>query len=344
MSGSVRERRHEGYRVKTVRSAGSSPADGRRIRVCAPNAMNVTCFFADGTAPVWAADLAAALPEASVRVWEEGDRPSDYAVVWKPSQRFIDAQTALKAIFNAGAGVDALASLQLPRNVPVIRLEDAGMAEQMSEYVLHAVLHHYREFDIYAAQADKRLWAPRPPRRKAEYPVGILGYGVLGQAVAQSLTSAGFDVIAWVRTPRGEAPIRVYAGDDSRDEFFRAVRILVCLLPLTASTRRILNASAFDAMRPGGYVINVARGEHLVPDALIAALESGQLAGATLDVFDNEPVPADHPLWEHPKSRVTPHISAATLRGEAIEQIVDKLRALESGKVVTGVIATDRGY
>ena len=306
--------------------------------------MNVTCFFADGTAQLWASALAAALPEASVGVWEEGSPPSDYAVVWKPSQRFIDAQTASKAIFNAGAGVDALASLQLPKNVPVIRLEDAGMAEQMCDYVLHAVLHHYREFDVYAAQADERVWAPRSPRKKAEYPVGILGHGVLGQAVARSLISAGFDVVAWARTPRPEAPIRVYVGDGLREEFFRAVRILVCLLPLTRPTRRILDAAAFDAMRRGGYVINVARGGHLDLDALIAALKQGQLAGATLDVFDDEPIPADHPLWEQPKIRVTPHISAATLRREAVEQIVDKVRALERGSGITGVIDTDRGY
>jgi glyoxylate/hydroxypyruvate reductase A len=306
--------------------------------------MNVTCSFADGTAPAWASDLAAALPEASVRVWAEGDIPSDYAVVWKPSQGFIDSQTALRAIFNAGAGVDALACLRLPKNVPVVRLEDAGMAEQMCEYVLHAVLHHYRECDIYAAQEAKGLWAPRPPRRKADYPVGILGYGVLGQAVAQSLTSAGFDVVAWARTPRADAPIRVYSGDDSRVEFFQTVRILVCLLPLTPSTRRVLNAAAFDGLRRGGYLINVARGGHLDLDALLAALDSGQLAGATLDVFDEEPIPAADPIWRHTGVRITPHISAATLRYEAIEQIVDKVRALERGKAVTGVIATDRGY
>jgi glyoxylate/hydroxypyruvate reductase A len=306
--------------------------------------MNVTCFFPDGSGPAWASGLATALPEASVTVWQEGDPPADYAVVWKPSQRFIDAQTALKAIFNAGAGVDALASLRLPKSVPVVRLEDAGMAEQMCDYVLHAVVHHYREFDIYAAQAADGLWASRPPRRKTDYPVGILGYGVLGQAVAESLTAAGFNVVAWARTLRAEAPITVYSGDDSRDEFFRAVRILVCLLPLTPSTRRILNAAAFAALRPGGYVINVARGGHLDVDALLAALQSGQLAGATLDVFDGEPIPAAHPIWKHRKVRVTPHISAATLREEAIEQIVAKLRALEGGKAVTGVVATDRGY
>jgi glyoxylate/hydroxypyruvate reductase A len=306
--------------------------------------MNVTCFFADGTGAAWASGLATALPEAAVGVWQEGDPPADYAVVWKPSQRFIDAQTALKAIFNAGAGVDALAVLRLPKSVPVVRLEDAGMAEQMREYVLHAVLHHYREFDVYAAQAADGLWAARSPRKKADYPVGILGYGVLGQAVADSLTSAGFNVVAWARTPRSDAPIKVYSGDESREEFLRAVRILVCLLPLTPSTRHILNAAAFATLRPGGYLINVARGGHLDVDALLAALERGQLAGATLDVFDQEPIPAGHPVWKHEKVRVTPHISAATLRDEAIEQIVAKLRALEGGGGVTGVIATDFGY
>jgi len=306
--------------------------------------MNVSCFFADGTGLAWASGLATALPGASVTVWQEGDPPADYAVVWKPSQRFIDAQTALKAIFNAGAGVDALASLRLPKSVPVVRLEDAGMAEQMREYVLHAVLHHYREFDVYAAQAADGLWAARSPRRKADYPVGILGYGVLGQAVAESLTAAGFSVVAWARTLRPDASITVYSGDDSREEFFRGVRILVCLLPLTPSTRRILNAAAFAALRPGGYLINVARGGHLDVDALLAALDSGQLAAATLDVFDEEPIPAGHPIWKHAKVRLTPHISAATLRDEAIVQIVGKLRALEAGAVVTGVVATDRGY
>jgi glyoxylate/hydroxypyruvate reductase A len=209
---------------------------------------------------------------------------------------------------------------------------------------LHAVLHHYREFDIYTAEAAKGLWAPRPPRRKADYPVGILGYGVLGQAVAEALTSAGFNVVAWARTPRADAPIQVYAGDDARDEFLRTVRILVCLLPLTPSTRHILDARAFAALKDGGYLINVGRGGHLDLDALLAALENERLAGATLDVFDGEPIPAAHTIWKHPKVRITPHISAATLRHEAVEQIVAKLRLVERGDAVTGVIPEDYLY
>jgi glyoxylate/hydroxypyruvate reductase len=310
----------------------------------APKPLNVTCCFPDGSAPAWASEIAAALPEARVRAWQEGDPPSEYAVVWKPTQSFLDSQTALKAIFNTGAGIDALAALNLPERVPLIRLEDAGMAAQMCEYVVHAVLHHYREFDVYATQAAAGLWAPRPPRRKAEYPVGILGYGVLGQAVAKSLASAGFDVVAWARRPRVDAPIRVYSGEEERGAFFRAVRILVCLLPLTPSTRHVLNAAALASLRRGAYLINVARGGHLDLQALLEALQDGQLAGATLDVFEDEPIPPTHPIWRHPRIRITPHISAATLRLEAIEQIVAKLRRIERGEAVTGVVGRERGY
>ncbi|MEO8311879.1 MAG: glyoxylate/hydroxypyruvate reductase A [Caldimonas sp.] len=306
--------------------------------------VKLTCFLADGSAAAWATDLAAALPEANVDVWQEGDPPADYAIVWKPTQAFLDAQTALKAVFNAGAGVDALARLDLPKSVPLVRLEDAGMSEQMCDYVLHAVLHHYRELDVYGAQAEQATWAPRPPRRKADYPVGILGHGVLGRAVAAVLASAGFDVVAWARTPRPDARIRVYVGEAQRREFFGAARIVVCLLPLTAVTRHVLNKAAFADMQRGGYVINVARGAHLDPAALVEALDAGLLEGATLDVFEDEPLPADHPFWNHPKVRVTPHISATTLRREAVEQIAAKLRALERGEPVTGVVGAERGY
>ena len=317
---------------------------GKSSQRAAAKQLAVTCSFSDGSAPIWASEIGAALPEARVKVWQEGDPPSDYAVVWKPNQRFVDSQPALKAIFNAGAGVDALASLRMPQSVPLIRLEDAGMAEQMCEYVLHAVLHHYREFDVYEVQAGAGVWAPRPARRKAEYPVGILGYGVLGQAVAKSLIAAGFEVVAWARSPRADAPIRLYAGEEARESFFRRVRILVCLLPLTASTRHILNAAAFASLQPGGYVINVARGRHLKLQALLAALQDGHLAGATLDVFEDEPIPALHPIWRHPRVRVTPHISAATLRPEAMGQIVAKLRSLERGEGVSGVVRAELGY
>jgi len=308
--------------------------------------MYIACSFAgsDDEARAWASELATALPEATVRVWTPGDPPADYAVVWKATQAFIDSQTALKAIFNAGAGVDALSGLRLPTGVPLIRLEDAGMSEQMRDYVVHAVLHHFREFDVYAAQAAARAWMPRPPRRKAEFPVGILGFGVLGQAVATSLASLGFPIVAWAKHPRTHSSVPVYAGADRLIEFLHASRILVCLLPLTVATERILNRSTLRALKPGGYVINAARGGHLDVAALLESIKDGHVAGATLDVFEAEPIPPGDPIWQHPNLRITPHVAASTLRPEAAAQIAAKVRKLEKGEAISGIVDATRGY
>lgn len=308
--------------------------------------MRISCAFPEGDqeAPHWVDDLMAALPGADVSLWHEGDSPADYAVVWQPPQSFLDSQTQLKAIFNAGAGVDAIAALKMPESVPLIRLEDAGMADQMSEYVAHAVLHHYREFDTYATQASKKAWLPRPPRIKIHYPVGILGFGVLGQAVASTVRNLGFPVTAWANTARSNNEFRVFAGEQQLDDFLRSARILVCLLPLTSSTRHILSKPNFDKLQRGGYLINVARGSHLIAADLVNALNDGQLLGATLDVFDEEPLPQADSLWAHPSIRLTPHISAATLREPAVLQIASKMLDIERGQKVSGVVARERGY
>jgi glyoxylate/hydroxypyruvate reductase A len=218
------------------------------------------------------------------------------------------------------------------------------MSEQMSDYVVHAVLHHFREFDLYAAQAALGSWKPREPRRKTEYPVGILGYGVLGQAVAKSLAALGFPIAAWARRARRHGSVRVYAGSETLDEFLHASRMLVCLLPLTPATRRILNDQTLAALQPGGYVINVARGGHVDVDALLASIRDGHVAGATLDVFEDEPVPADHPIWTYRNVRITPHISASTLRPDTVAQIAAKVRKLEKGEAITGIVDASRGY
>lgn len=308
--------------------------------------LRITCAFPedDKERALWVEELSEALPGCEVATWSEGAAPADYAVVWKPSQAFIDAQQGLKAIFNAGAGVDALAALNIPVSTPLIRLQDAGMADQMIEYVVHAVLHHYREFDTYAAQAARTSWIAREPRIKSDYPVGILGFGILGQAVGKALSGLGFDVQAWASTPRPDSPIRVSTGDAELPAFLASTRILVCLLPLTPKTNRILDRKLFDLMQAGGYLVNVARGAHLCANDLLDALNAGRLHGATLDVFDLEPLPASDALWQHPRVRVTPHISAATLRSEAIAQIVGKIHAIERGEPVAGLIERKKGY
>lgn len=309
--------------------------------------MRVICCFSDHSeAKDWANALGTALPGASVVAWEPGTPPADYAVVWRPAPRLFEEQRHLKAVFNAGAGVDALTGLDLPTGVPIIRLEDAGMAEQMCDYVLHAVLHHFREFDEFDIQARRNEWTQKPPRDKSDFPVGILGAGLLGTAVAKAISARGFAVHAWARTPRAQNafPFPLYAGPDQFEHFCAASRMLVCLLPLTGQTRGILNQACFNAMRAGGYVINAARGGHLVYADLVNAIEDGQIAGATLDVFEIEPLPADHELWQHPRIRVTPHIAAAATLDVSVSQVAAKIIALQAGESVSGTVVPHLGY
>ncbi|MGI4935948.1 MAG: 2-hydroxyacid dehydrogenase [Janthinobacterium lividum] len=308
--------------------------------------MRITCAFPESEAEqlAWVNALRRALPEARVEGWRSGDAPADYAVVWRAAQPFFDAQPELKAIFNAGAGVDGLARCTLPPSAVLVRIEDAGMAEQMADYVTHAVLHYYREFDTYAAQAGNAEWRPRAPRNKAQYPVGLLGFGVLGQAVAKTLMALGFPVHAWTRLPREHDEVRLYAGQGQLPQFLAATRMLVCLLPLTAQTSGLLDRRHLSMLQQGAYLINVARGGHVVQSELLEAIDMGQIAGATLDVCEPEPLPGDHPFWRHPRIRLTPHISAATLREPAVAQIAEKLRQIEAGMNVTGIVRHGRGY
>jgi glyoxylate/hydroxypyruvate reductase A len=306
--------------------------------------MRVVYFSADQDADKWLPGLRAALPGAEVSLWVPGAAPADYAVVWKPSQQLLDEQPQLKAIFNTGAGVDALMQLRLPSGVPVVRLDDAGMSVQMAEYVCHALIRHFREFDAYEADTRAGKWSFRKPLSRADFPVGILGLGVLGERVARAVAQFEFAVNGWSRSPKVVPGVQCFAGMAQLPDFLAASRVLVCLLPLTPDTRDLLNLANLSQLSPGGYVINVARGAHLVDEDLLALLDSGHLAGATLDVFRTEPLPPEHPFWTHPKITVTPHTSARTLRSESIAQIAEKIAALELGEPVAGKVDPSRGY
>ncbi|WP_439113086.1 2-hydroxyacid dehydrogenase [Hydrogenophaga sp.] len=306
--------------------------------------MNITFCCTDTKAEPWLSGLRAACPEASVSVWQPGAPQADHAVVWAPPQQFLDEQQALKGLFNIGAGVDALLKLRLPPGVKVVRLDDAGMSVQMAEYVCHAVIRHFREFDGYEADVKAGQWSYRKPRDRKDFAVGVMGLGVLGERVAKSLRVFDFPVHGWSRTPKAIEGVMTYSGEVGFETFLSSSRVLVNLLPLTADTKDILNRDTLGKLKPGGYLINVARGAHLVESDLLALLESGHLAGATLDVFRTEPLPAEHPFWTHPKITVTPHTSARTLRDESIAQIAGKIRAMDAGQPVAGVVDPIRGY
>ena len=292
----------------------------------------------------WLAGLRAALPQAQVSVWHSGAAPADYAVVWAPPQQFLDEQPQLKGIFNIGAGVDALLKLKLPPQAVVVRLEDAGMAVQMAEYVCQAVIRHFRELDVYAKEIDQGIWTFRKPRQRADFPVGVMGLGVLGQRVAQALAHFEFPVLGWSRSAKAIDGVHTLHGAAQLNNFLSQCRVLVNLLPLTPDTLNILNREHLSRLLPGGYVINVARGTHLVDADLLALLDSGHLAAATLDVFRTEPLPAEHPFWQHSKITLTPHTSARTLREESIAQIAVKIGAMQRGEPLSGVVDIKQGY
>lgn len=292
----------------------------------------------------WIEALRAQLPGAEIEEWQPGAAPADHVVVWSPPQQLFDEQPGLKGIFNMGAGVDALFRLRLPPEAVLVRLDDAGMSVQMAEFVCHAVIRHFRELDVYERDVAQGKWSFRRPRDRADFPVGILGLGVLGERVARAVAQFEFPVLGFSRTPRELPGIRCFSGDAGFHDFLAATRILVCLVPLTPATANILNRETLGRLRPGGYVINVARGGHLVDEDLIALLDSGHLAGATLDVFREEPLPAGHPFWTHPKITVTPHTSARTLRDETVAQIAHKIQALSRGEPIAGVVDRERGY
>lgn len=306
--------------------------------------MKIYFCCTDFKAEPWLAALRTALPQAEIEVWAPGAPPGDYAVVWAPPQAFLDEQPRLKALFNLGAGVDALTQLKVAPATQLVRLDDAGMSVQMAEYVVHALIRHFREFALYEQDVAQGKWSFRRPRLRQDFPVGIMGLGVLGQRVARAVQAFEFPVLGWSRSAKDVPGVRCHAGAEQLSDFLAETRVLVCLLPLTAETEGILNRQTLAQLRPGGYLINVARGAHLVEEDLIPLLDNGHLAGATLDVFRQEPLPAGHPFWRHPKIAVTPHTAARTLRDESVAQIAAKITRLEHGESIAGIVDPMKGY
>ena len=305
-------------------------------------------FHATGANPeAWLSAFQQAIPGASIRVWQEGDTaPADYALVWKPPAAMLHGRTELKAIFNLGAGVDAILQLgdALPSGVPVVRLDDAGMGIQMAEFVAHAVLRYFRRLDAYALQNTDQLWRFLKPFDKQNFSIGVLGLGVLGQRIIEALRQFDFPLNGWSRTPKDLPGVHCYSGQDGLDGFLRASRVLVAILPLTPETEDILNRENLAKLPRGAYVINVARGAHLVEADLLALIQQQHIAGATLDVFREEPLPPAHPFWQEPRISITPHISALTLRDDSARQIAAKIQMLQAGLPISGLVDQHRGY
>lgn len=296
----------------------------------------------------WARALRAEMPDVDFRIAPDGmGRPADIdvALVWKPPQGLLASLPNLKAMINLGAGVDGLlADPTLPPGVPLARLVDPALTSGMTEYVVHGVLHFHRGFPAMGVSQRARQWVPAATPATAARRVGILGFGELGQNAAQHLTKLGFDVAGWSRTDKTVEGVESYAGPDALTPFLRRSDILVCLLPLTPDTQGILNAQTFAALPKGAFVINAARGSHVVEADLLAALESGHVAGAMLDVFQVEPLPEAHPFWTHPAVIITPHIASLTVAKSAAPRVAENINRAMAGKPLLDLVNRNRGY
>lgn len=293
------------------------------------------------------ASLQQALPQATIRQWQPGDSAhADYALVWKPPIEMLAGRERLKAIFNLGAGVDALLLMaqHIPANVPLYRLEDAGMGEQMADYVSLAVLGYFRRMDDYRELAKQALWQPKPANHKADFKIAVLGLGVLGRAIVERLQALNFPVVGWSRAPKNIVGADCYSGEAGLQSCLSKATVVVCILPLTPETEGLLNRTRLMYLPRGSYVINVGRGAQLVEEDLLALLHSGHLAGATLDVVQTEPLAPQHPFWREPKITITPHVSALTLMDQSEAQLVEKIQQLELGLPVSGLIDRSKGY
>lgn len=295
----------------------------------------------------WKPQFARLMPELEVRIWPEIGDPAeiDYALVWHPEPGLLASLPNLKLILSLGAGVDhILCDPHLPRGVPIVRLVDPYMTDAMSEYIILQVLRLHRQDLDYRTQQEKGIWLELDQKNAAERTVGILGFGALGQDAGRKLQGLGFNVALWGRRQRTVGGLRGYAGRAGLPALLGRSEILVCLLPLTAETEGILNASTFAMLPKGAALINAARGSHLVEHDLLAALASGRLSAAVLDVFRDEPLPGGHPFWHHPRIVVTPHIAAATHPPTAAPIILDNIRRFEAGRPLLNRVDPAQGY
>ncbi|MGH8767880.1 MAG: 2-hydroxyacid dehydrogenase [Burkholderiales bacterium] len=309
--------------------------------------MTILFYSEADSAEPWREAFARELPQIPFRVWPDSGPPESvrYALVWKSPQGFLAQFPNLRAILALGAGVDPIPTdPALPKGVPLLRLVDIGFPAQMAQYAMYAVLRFQRRMGELDALQRRVRWKQLDPFFTRDFPVGVMGLGVIGAVVAQRLFAAGYAVAGWARNVKQLDGIEVFAGSQTFRKFLSRSRVVVNVLPLTPQTENILDAAAFAAMPRGGYVVNIGRGAHIVDRDLIAALDSGQLDGAMLDVFREEPLPSSHPFWRHPKVIVTPHVAAPTIASEVQAQVIENIRRLERGDPPIGLVNIARGY
>ena len=300
----------------------------------------------DGVA--WNRLLADALGPIDFRTLSGGLGDTDdieIALAWKPTPGLLASFRNLKLIVSLGMGVDhLLADDRLPEGVPIVRIMDEGLVGQMSEYALYWGLWHHRDIERYAASQRAKRWKPEEFVDTIHRRIGVMGLGTIGQDTARKFAALGFPTAGWSRTQKTLPGVETFHGPDGLATFLRRTDILVNVLPLTRETRGIMDKTLFAALPKGAFVINMGRGGHVVDDDLLAALDSGHVSGAALDVFNVEPLPPEHPYWTHPRVHITPHMAGYTNPRTASPGVIDNIKALRAGQPLKNTVDAKTGY
>ncbi len=288
--------------------------------------------------------LSALLPGVLIQQWPYFSAPEQVqmAVVWKQPQGSLAELSNLKSLQSFGAGVDSIVSDPTLPDLPLSRIVDPALASSMVNYLSGIVLHYQLRLDVFQRQQQHKLWKPKSPRLIKH--ICVLGLGELGQAAAQYFLQQGYQVSGWSRSVKQLDGIQSYAGEEGFKQAVSDADLVICLLPLTPDTNNFLNTERLSAFQPGAILVNVARGAIVDDAALLAALDSGQLQAACLDVFREEPLPATDPYWQHPAVLVTPHCSAVTNVDTAIHQIVENYQRTLNGLPLKHLVNRERGY
>lgn len=294
----------------------------------------------------WQAVFKQQAPQMAFHLWPEVGDPANvrFFAAWVPPENIGSLFPNLEVLFSSGAGIDQFNLASLPPHLPIVRMIEPGIVEGMVEYVSWAVLALHREMPRYQREQRLGSWAPRQALPAGARRIGILGLGSLGQAALRQLRSFGFDCAGWSRSHHSIEGARSFAGPAELGAFLVRTDILTCLLPLTTETRGFLNSALFKALPRGAGLVHVGRGQQLVPDDLLEAIDSGQIGEAILDVTDPEPLPAAHPFWRHPQVTITPHIAGMTQPETAAEVVIANLRRFERKEPMIGLVDRAKGY
>ncbi len=295
----------------------------------------------------WSHALLALQQDLDIRIWPavKDHREIDFALVWNHPLGVLNEFPSLKGIASLAAGVDHLmVDPQLTKHVPIARVVDPYMANDIVQYVTAVALCQIKRMDHWRCQQQQKRWAKEPPFSLADRTIGIMGLGFLGGKAALMLQSLGLKVIGWSQSPKQIEGVKTYTGEADFSAFLSQSSTLICMLPLTSATRNILNRETFSLLPKGAYLINVGRGEQLVDEDLLEAIDQGQLSGACLDVFRQEPLPSSHPFWSHDAIRVTPHVASVTNASTAAPQVLENYKRALAGLTLLNLVDVSKGY